>query len=88
MKRRQTRKATGAKHVANVSVNTTANSAYGAVPLVGAFTMKEAAIYLSVSVPTMVRLLERGIIRSNRMTRHHLFPVSELDRALREGMTE
>jgi excisionase family DNA binding protein len=71
-KRKRRRKATGAKRVApNVSVNTPANSPYGAVPLVGALTLKEAAVYLSISVPTMIRLLQRGVIRSNRMIRHH-----------------
>jgi excisionase family DNA binding protein len=88
VKRKKTRTATRAeKHVANVSVNTPDASGYAAVPVVGALTLREACIYLSVSEPTMYRLLERGLIRSNRMTRLHLFPVSELDRALREGMT-
>ena len=87
MKRKKTRRATGAKQVAaaNVSVNT---PAHVGVPIVGALIMREAAIYLSVSIPTLIRLMQRGILRSNRMTRHHLFPVAELDRALREGMVE
>jgi len=87
MKQKRKRKATGAdaKRVApNVSINTP----HGAVPLVGALTMKEAAIYLNVSVVTLIRLMQRGVIRSNRMTRYHLFPISELDRALNEGLVE
>jgi excisionase family DNA binding protein len=89
MKQKRTRTATRAqRHVANVSVNAPINaaSAYAAVPVVGALTLKEAAIYLSVSKPTIHKLLARGILRSNRMTRLHLFPVSELDRVLNEGL--
>jgi excisionase family DNA binding protein len=92
MRSKQTRTATCArKHATNLSVNTPTNvlvntSAYAAVPIVGALTLREAAIYLSISEVTLYRLMERGLIRSNRMTRLHLFPVSELDRALREGM--
>jgi hypothetical protein len=34
----------------------------------------------------MHRLIGRGLIRPNRSLRHLLFPISELDRFLREGM--
>ena len=85
---RKARTATRAtqRHAANISVNAPDASGYAAVPVVGALTLKEAAIYLSVSPPTIHRLMQRGLIRSNRMTRHHLFPVSELDRALRDNL--
>jgi hypothetical protein len=55
---------------------------------VGALKLKAACEYLrGVSVPTMHRLIERGLIRPNRALRHLLFPVSELDRFLRDGMS-
>jgi excisionase family DNA binding protein len=51
----------------------------------GALKLKAAANYLSVSVPTMHRLIGRGLIRPNRALRHLLFPLSELHRFLNEG---
>jgi excisionase family DNA binding protein len=56
--------------------------------LVGALKTEDAADYLSVSRLTLMRLVERGWIRPNRMTRRFLFPISELNRALNEGMVE
>jgi len=54
----------------------------------GALKLKEARAYLGgLSVPTMHRLIGRGLLKPNRATRHLLFPVSELDRFLRDGMT-
>ena len=51
----------------------------------GALKLKEACQYLGgLSVPTMHRLIERGLLRPNRSLRHLLFPKSELDRFLRE----
>jgi hypothetical protein len=53
---------------------------------VGALKLKDAAKYLGgLSVPTMHRLIDRGLIRPNRALRHLLFPVSELDRFLRDS---
>jgi hypothetical protein len=37
---------------------------------------------------TLRRMVERGLIRPNKMLRHVLFPVSELQRVLNEGMVE
>jgi len=52
---------------------------------VGALKLKAAARYLGgLSVPTMHRLIKRGLLKPNRATRHLLFPLSELDRFLRE----
>jgi excisionase family DNA binding protein len=57
--------------------------------IVGGFKLKSAAAYLGgLSVPTMHRLIARGLLRPNRSLRHLLFPKSELDRFLREGMAE
>ena len=49
----------------------------------GALKLKEAAEYLGgVSQITVRRLVERGLIKPNRATRHLLFPVEELNRFL------
>jgi hypothetical protein len=54
----------------------------------GALKLKEARQYLGgLSVPTMHRLIQRGLRRPNKSTRHLLFTISELDRFLRDGMT-
>jgi hypothetical protein len=54
----------------------------------GALKLKEAREYLcGLSIPTMHRLIARGLLKPNRATRHLLFPISELDRFLRDGMT-
>jgi helix-turn-helix protein len=56
--------------------------------IVGGLKLKPAAVYLGgLSVPTMHRLIKRGLLKPNRATRHLLFPVSELDRFLHDGMT-
>jgi excisionase family DNA binding protein len=53
----------------------------------GALKLKPAAQYLGgLSVPTMHRLIDRGLLRPNRALRHLLFSREELDRFLREGM--
>jgi hypothetical protein len=58
------------------------------MPTNGAFKLKPAASYLGgLSVPTMHRLIARGLLRPNRSTRHLLFLRSELDRFLRDGMS-
>jgi len=52
----------------------------------GALKLKPAAQYLGgLSVPTMHRLIRRGLLRPNRAVRHLLFSRQELDRFLREG---
>ena len=56
---------------------------------VGALKLKPAAQYLGgLSVPTMHRLIRRGLLRPNRAVRHLLFSREELDRFLREGMSK
>ena len=56
---------------------------------VGALKLKPAAQYLGgLSVPTMHRLIHRGVLRPNRMLRQLLFSREELDRFLREGMSK
>jgi Helix-turn-helix domain len=56
-------------------------------PARGALKLRDACEYLGgLSVPTMHRLIGRGLIRPNRSLRHLLFPITELDRFLREGM--
>jgi len=56
--------------------------------IVGGLKLKPAAAYLGgLSVPTMHRLIARGLLRPNRSLRHLLFPKTELDRFLREGMS-
>jgi hypothetical protein len=55
---------------------------------IGGLKLKPAAIYLGgLSVPTMHRLIKRGLLKPNRATRHLLFPLSELERFLKDGMT-
>jgi hypothetical protein len=49
----------------------------------GAMKLKPAAAYLGgLSVPTMHRLIQRGLLKPCRATRHLLFPKKELDRFL------
>jgi len=48
----------------------------------GALKIKPAARYCSLSVITLRRLVDKGLIHPNRATRHLLFPVAELDRFL------
>jgi Helix-turn-helix domain len=53
-----------------------------------ALKMPEARAYLGgLSVPTMHRLIQRGLLRPNKSTRHLLFPITELERFLRDGQT-
>ena len=55
-------------------------------PLRGALKLNEARHYLGgLSIPTMHRLIKRGLLIPNRSTRHLIFPVAELDRFLRTG---
>jgi hypothetical protein len=56
---------------------------------VGALKLREARQYLGgLSTPTIHRLIKRGLLRPNRALRHLLFSREELDRFLREGMSE
>ncbi len=44
------------------------------------FTRKEAASALGISVVTIDRLTERGLLKANRATRRPLYSISELTR--------
>jgi hypothetical protein len=49
-------------------------------PMRGALKLRDACEYLGgVSIPTMHRLIGRGLIRPNRSLRHLLLPISELE---------
>ena len=52
----------------------------------GGFKLKPAAQYIGgLSVPTMHRLIQRGLLKPCRSLRHLIFSREELDRFLREG---
>lgn len=52
----------------------------------GALKQPEARAYLGgISIPTLHRLIQRGLLKPNRATRHLIFPIEELDRFLRAG---
>ena len=54
----------------------------------GALKLQQARQYLGgLSIPTMHRLIKRGLIKPNRALRHILIPISELDRFLAEGQS-
>ena len=61
------------------------NIATAPTQTVGAFKLKEARRYLgNISIPTMHRLMKRGLLRPNRALRHLIFSKVELDRFLAE----
>lgn len=65
------------------------NIAAAPAQTVGALKLKEARQYLGgLSIPTIHRLMKRGLLRPNRALRHLLFTREELDRFLREGMSK
>ena len=49
-----------------------------------ALTRGEAAVALGISIPTLDRLVQRGLLRPSRALRRPLFPVPEIERFLRE----
>jgi excisionase family DNA binding protein len=56
--------------------------------LQGALKLKDAAKYLGgVSIITVRRLIDRGLLKPNRSLRHILIPIAELDRFLAEGQS-
>jgi helix-turn-helix protein len=71
---------------ANGALKQSVESRYHERPLApGALKLTQARQYLGgLSVPTMHRLIKRGLLRPCRNVRHLLFPVKELDRFLRE----
>ena len=52
---------------------------------VSALKTREAARRLSVTPKTIRSLVQRGLLKPNRATRHLLFAVRELDRFLNES---
>jgi hypothetical protein len=52
-----------------------------------AFTRIEASQMLSMSPACLDRLVQRGLLKPSRATRRPLFPVSELERFLKETTT-
>jgi excisionase family DNA binding protein len=53
-----------------------------------ALTREEAASALGISAATIDRLTERGLLKPSRATRRPLFPVSEIERFLKETQGE
>jgi len=49
-----------------------------------ALTREEAASALGISVVTIDRLTERGLLKPSRATRRPLYPVTEIERFLKE----
>jgi hypothetical protein len=57
-------------------------------PTGGALKLTETRQYLGgISIPTVHRLVKRGLLKPCRSLRHLLFAKSELDRFLHDGMT-
>jgi excisionase family DNA binding protein len=56
--------------------------------LIGCLKLSETATYLRLSEPTIHRLVDRGLLRPNRATRHMLFPISEIQRFLKDHQTD
>jgi hypothetical protein len=53
----------------------------------GGYKLHGARQYIGgLSVPTMHRLIQRGLLHPNRALRHLLFSREELDRFLKDGM--
>jgi excisionase family DNA binding protein len=53
-----------------------------------ALKARQAGQFLGgLSVPTIHRMVKRGVLNPVRTGRHLLFPVSELNRFLHDGMT-
>ena len=64
-------------------------TAINASARVGALKVPDACSYLGgISKLTLYRLVERGLLRPSRGVRHLIFPVTELDRYLKDTMTE
>jgi excisionase family DNA binding protein len=50
------------------------------------YTLKEAALYLNVSTRTVERLIQRGLLRRNKVLRKILIPRTELDSFLQRSI--
>jgi excisionase family DNA binding protein len=53
-----------------------------------AYSMRETAEILGVSYITVHRLLKRGKLRASNAIRNKIIPKTEIDRFLRESITE
>jgi DNA-binding transcriptional MerR regulator len=53
-----------------------------------ALTREEAAQALGIHPITISRLTERGLLRPSRATRRPLYPVTEIERFLRDTATQ
>jgi excisionase family DNA binding protein len=51
-----------------------------------AYTAREAAQFLRISYPTLNRIIDRGLLRPSRGTRHLIFSYEELSRYLKDTM--
>jgi hypothetical protein len=65
-------------------LKTESNAATGQALVKLAFTRRQAAEAISVSLVTLDGLVERGLLRPSRATRRPLFSRAELERFLRE----
>jgi hypothetical protein len=55
----------------------------------GGYKLNQARVYLGgISTPSIHRLIRRGLLRPNRNLRHLIFSRQELDRFLKDGMSE
>jgi len=71
-----------------VTKSATIQRAHSRPAPMGALKLQQARHYLGgLSIPTMHRLIKRGLIKPNRALRHILIPISELDRFLKEGQS-
>lgn len=52
-----------------------------------AYSVRETAEVLGVSHKTVLRLLQRGLLKSSGAMRHKMIPVKEIERFLRETTT-
>ncbi len=48
-----------------------------------AYSLKETAVMLGISYPTVYRLNKRGLLRSSGALRHKLIPRAEIERFLK-----
>ena len=53
-----------------------------------AYSRKEAAAFLGVSLPTLDRLTKRGLLEPSRATRRPIFLRADLERFLKETTAE
>ena len=71
-------------HMSMTQTSPSAQFQPGGIPRT-ALKLGEAALSLGVSEITVRRLIDRGLLRPNRATRHILIAVSEITRFLEDG---